>query len=70
MPPHFQFQMMAQTADTDKEAIQIECLWSMLDVQAKFGHEEDQSFPISIGLNSKGGMDDDKFYEYVQKKYL
>ena len=35
-----------------------------------FGHEEVQSFPISIGLNSKGGMDDDEFFEYLQKSIM
>jgi hypothetical protein len=32
-------------------------------VQAAFGHEEIQSFPISLGLNNKGGMDNVDFFE-------
>jgi hypothetical protein len=38
----------------------------MLNVQAAFGHEEVQSFPIPLGLNNKGGMDDVDFFEYLQ----
>ena len=39
----------------------------MLDVRGTFGHESDQSFPVLLGLNNKGGMDDDEFFEYLQK---
>ena len=42
----------------------------MLDVAARFGHEEEQSFPISLGLNSKGGMDVNEFYEYIVKSIM
>jgi hypothetical protein len=42
----------------------------MLNVQAAFGHEEIQSFPISLGLNNKGGMDEVEFFEYLQKSIM
>jgi hypothetical protein len=42
----------------------------MLNVQAAFGHEEVQSFLILLGLNNKGGMDDDEFFEYLQKSMM
>ena len=53
IPPHFQFQTSAQTLDA--EALCNECIRYMLNVQAAFEHEEIQSFPISLGLNNKGG---------------
>ena len=53
LPPHFQFQTSAQTAEA--EYIRIKCIRYMLDVRARFGHDEEQSFSISLGLNSKGG---------------
>jgi hypothetical protein len=59
LPPHFQFQTSAQTAEA--EAIRIETIRYMLDVQGMFGHKSEQSFPISLGLNHKGGMDDEEF---------
>ena len=64
IPPHFQFQRSAQTPDA--KALRIECIRYMLNVQAAFGHEEVQSFPIPLGLNNKGGMDDVDFFEYLQ----
>jgi hypothetical protein len=67
-PPPFQFQMSAQTPDA--EALCIKCIHYMLNVQAAFGHEEFQSFYISLGLNNKGGMDDDEFFEYLQKSIM
>ncbi len=68
IPPHFQFQTTAQTAEA--KAIRIKCLHYMLDVQAFFGHDEMQLFPISFGFNHKGEMDDNSFFEYLQKSIL
>ena len=68
MPPHFQFQTASQTVEA--EAIRIETIRYMLDVRAQFGHAEEQSFPVSIGLNNKGGMDDDEFFEYFKNSIM
>ena len=68
LPPHFQFQTSAQSAEA--EAIRIETIRYMLDVKGTFGHESEQSFPISLGLNHKGGMDDEEFFEYVKKSIM
>ena len=44
----------------------------MLDVQGTFGYDTKQSFPISIGLNNEGGMDDDELSEseYLRKSIM
>jgi len=68
LPPHFQFQTSAQTAEA--EAIRIETVRYMLDVRGSFGHESEQSFPVSLGLNNKEGMDDEEFFEYLQKSIM
>ena len=68
LPPHFQFQTSAQTDEA--EAIRIEAMRYMLDVRGTFGHKSEQSFPISFGLNSKGGMDDQEFFEYIKKSIM
>jgi hypothetical protein len=68
IPPHFQFQTAAQTAEA--ESIRIETIRYTLDVRGTFGHVAEQSFPISVGLNNKGGMDDDEFFEYVQNSIM
>jgi hypothetical protein len=46
IPPQFQFQTTAQTAEA--EAIRIKCLCYMLHVQACFGYNEMQLFPIFL----------------------
>jgi hypothetical protein len=58
----------AQTAEA--EAIRIETIRYMLDVRGTFGHESEQSFPISLGLNHKGGMHDQEFSEYLKKSIM
>ena len=68
LPPHFQFQTLAQSAEA--EAIRIETIRYMLDVKGKFGHESEQSFPVSLGLNHKGGMDDEEFFKYVKNSIM
>ncbi len=68
LPPYFQFQTTAQTAEA--EAIRIETIRYMLDVRGTFGHKSEQSFPVSFGLNNKGGIDDDEFFEYLQKSIM
>ena len=68
LPPHFQFQTSSQSAEN--ESIRIEMIRYMLDVRGTFGYDKEQSFPISIGLNNKGGMDDEEFFEYLQKSIM
>jgi len=53
--PHFQFQTSAQS-DEQAKAIRIECMRYMLIVRATFGHDNEQSFSVSVGLNHKGGI--------------
>jgi hypothetical protein len=48
----------------------VETIWYMLDVQAMFGYKEVQLVPVLIGLNSKGGMDKDEYFNYLQKSIM
>ncbi len=69
IPPHFQFQTSATSADG--EAIRIEMIRYLLAVKGIFGWGTEQDFPISNGLNSKGGiLDDNDFFEYIQKSIM
>ena len=54
----------AQTDEND--SIRNECLCYMLDVVGIFCHKEMQQMLVSFGMNAKGGMDDDEFFEYLQ----
>ena len=68
LPPHFQFQTSSQSSE--HESIRIEMMRYMLDVRGTFGHDTKQSFPISIGLNNKGGIDEEEFFEYLKKSIM
>ena len=65
IPSHFQFQTSATSAEG--EAICIEMVRFLLPVEGIFGWGTKQEFPISFGLNSKGGMDDDEFLTTFKK---
>ena len=68
MPPHFQFQTAAQSADT--VALRIECLTYTLNTRGVFGLDEEDSIPATVGFNEKGGMDDGEFFEYLMTNIL
>jgi hypothetical protein len=68
LPPHFQFMTAAQS--DDNESIRNECLRNMLDIVRFFGHEEKQQMPVSLGMNAKGGMDNNEFFGYLQKSIM
>jgi hypothetical protein len=64
IPPHFQFQTLASSAEG--EAILLEMVRYFTPVKGIFGWGTEQEFPISFGLNSKGGMDDDEFLNILK----
>ena len=59
LPPHFQFMSSAQT-DEGKQ-IRNECMCYMQRTIGNFGLGEEKSLPISLGMNEKGGMDEEEF---------
>jgi hypothetical protein len=63
LPPHFQFMTSAQT--DDGKQIRNECIRYMMKVKGEFGLEEVVSKPVSIGMNEKGGMDEEEFAKYI-----
>jgi hypothetical protein len=68
IPPHFQFKTSAQTPDANHFVSSVSVTCSMCNrrsVTKRF-----QSFPISLGLYNKGGMDDVEFFEYLQKSIM
>ena len=68
IPPHFQFSKKAQTAETDK--LRVDLVAYMPHVREKFGAPEEQSWPITVGMNERGGMDDVEFDEYLSKSLI
>ena len=68
MPPHFQFMSSAQT----EEGRQIwdECVLFTKRIVGKFGLEEEATFPVTLGTNEKGGMNDDEFSLYLKNSIM
>ena len=56
IPPHFQFLTKAQTVETEK--LRVELVSYMPHIHGKFCAPEEQEWPITVGMNAKGGMDD------------
>ena len=40
------------------------------DIRGKFGCEDEKSWPVTIGMNEKGGMDEDEFENTFSVKLL
>jgi hypothetical protein len=58
LPPHFQFQTLAKSEDTHKAQMEMGISFPPI---WWFGMPEMRLRKIVIGLNEKGGMDDDEF---------
>ncbi len=63
IPPHFQFSTNAKSED--RERIRLETVKYLKGIRGKFGYDNDQIFPCTLGLNEKGGMDREEFEKYI-----
>ena len=68
LPPHFQFQ--TKTTTDEGERILNEVFGHVCQVKGKFGHDNEKSFDVTFGLNTKGGMEDCEFRQYVVNSIL
>ena len=74
LPPHFQFSTKAKTIE--KERVRLEAVQFMKSVRGEFGNRDDSGsyvdkvWPTTIGLNEKGGMDEDEFEKYILNSIL
>ena len=68
IPPHFQFLMKAQTAETEK--LRVELVAYMPHARGKFGAPKEQAWPITVGINASGGMNDVEFDEYLSNSLI
>ena len=59
IPPHFQFLTKAQTVEMEK--LRVDLVAYMPYVRGKFGAPGEQAWPITVGMNARGGMDDVEF---------
>ena len=68
LPPHFQYQMKATSED--RERVRADVFWYCPRVIGKFGTNAETSWDCTFGLNTKGGMDDCEFEQYVMNSIL
>ncbi len=68
LPPHFQFMTSAQT--DEGERIRNECVRYMRRIIGTFGLGGEKSLPVSLGMNEKGGMDEEEFAKYIRNAIL
>ena len=68
LPPHFQFMTSAQT--DEGQQIRNECVRYMRRTIGTFGLGEEKSLPVSLGMNEKGGMDEEEFAKYIQNAIM
>ena len=68
LPPHFQFQTKATTDDGQR--IWNEVFQFCPSVIGKFGTNFERSWDCTFGLNTKGGMDNPEFEQYVMNSIL
>eukprot|EP00804_Cyclotella_cryptica_P024959 CCRYP_015507-RC/>CCRYP_015507-RC protein AED:0.06 eAED:0.04 QI:0/0/0/1/0/0/2/0/553 len=62
MPPHFQFSTTAQSEDTQRVNIRMRTFFPK--IRGKFGTDCEKEWPVTIAMNSKGGMDEREFRSY------
>ena len=63
LPPKIQFQTKAQSYETQRICNEM-AEW-LPDVRGKFGCDKENTWPVTIGMNEKGGMDDAEFEKYL-----
>ena len=67
-PPHIQFQTKAKSKDTQR--LNAHVIKYAQRVKGKFGCAEVRTWPITFGLNEKGGMDNEEFEKYIRGAIL
>ena len=68
LPPHFQFSSKA--TDRERERIQTESVAYFHSVRGRFGASEEKMWPCTVGVNAKGGMDNEEFSDYLMNSIV
>eukprot|EP00804_Cyclotella_cryptica_P002589 CCRYP_010430-RA/>CCRYP_010430-RA protein AED:0.08 eAED:0.03 QI:0/0/0/1/0/0/2/0/413 len=62
--PHFHFQTRAQSVET--QSVNINLVTFLPNSIGTFGADEEKEWPVTLGFNAKGGMDNEQFKEYFK----
>jgi hypothetical protein len=68
VPIHSQLPMVASTKDREK--LRFDFLRHISSTRGRFGCEEERVWPCMIGLNEKGGMNDEEFDKYIDNSIV
>jgi len=68
IPPHFQFQLSAQSVETQR--LRAEMVLFFPNISCTFGMPERTLRNCTVGTNEKGGMDDHEFELYIKNNIL
>jgi hypothetical protein len=68
LPPHFQFMTSAQTDEAKQ--IRNECVRYMQETIGHFGLGTSTKLPVTLGMNEKGGMDEQEFAMYIRNSIM
>ncbi len=60
--PHFQFSTMAQSEDTQRVNIRMSAYFPK--IKGTFGTDSEKDWPVTFGMNLKGGMDEKEFRSF------
>ena len=63
VPVHFHFPTSATSAEREKLRYDV-CL-HLKNTRGQFGHDEVREWPCGIGMNEKGGINDEEFRKYL-----
>ena len=62
MPPHFQVSTMTQSEDTQSVNIRMSAFFPK--IKGTFGTDCEKEWPVTVGMNLNGGMDEKEFRSY------
>ena len=62
IPPHFQFSTTSKSEETQR--VNVNSIAFFPKIKGKFGASDSKEWPVTIGMNEKGGMDDVEFRQY------
>ncbi len=68
MPIHWQ--LPTAVTSEDREKLRFDFLRHVSSTRGRFGCEEERVWPCTIGMNEKGGMNDEEFDKYIDNSIV
>ena len=68
VPVHWQ--LPSSATSEERERLRFEFLRHVLNTHGRFGCEDKREWPCTIGMNEKGGMNNEEFERYVDNSIV